>query len=219
MLVREYLHQSNTTKEQLAEFLGHQTTSSVTKKMDSEMPKRWVRLLDESDGLSLTAVGENEPDEDSEREPNINDGDNTWDNLGRESDNDPVRPDGANHVVGPKTIKLSTVEDYIGKIYSGAAYIARDKFNDELASDVIIQYSPEFAEAWIEYIKSDPRIMAYLEKMLVGTPLGNLIGVHVIAIGSYTIARIVARDISRSFAESVTGEHGTADGSTANSLG
>lgn len=218
MLVREYLHQSGATKEQLADLLGHKTTSMVTKKMEVEMPIRWTRLLDESDGLPLTAVGGDDSANESERESNTPD---DWERAGRESDSDPNKPDNANQVVGPKTIKLSTVEDYIGKIYSGAAYLARSKFNDEIASDVIIQYTPEFSEAWIEYIKSDPRIMAYLEKLMVGTPLGNLIGVHAIAIGSYTIARVVSRDIARAYTESESNanNNGTSDDSTANLVG
>jgi hypothetical protein len=195
MLVRDFLNASGLTKDQLADILGHKTTSMVTKKMDVEMPVRWGRKLEELDGVPLTAVGEETTESFDARPLNDPPTVDEWENIGRDSDNDPLKPQGAETVVGPQRIKLTTVEGYITQIYSGAAYIAKSR-GDDIAADTITRYSPQFAEAWIDYIKSDPRIMEYLEKMMIGTPLGNLIGIHVIAIGSYAFARIASREIA-----------------------
>lgn len=196
MLVREFLHESGMTKEQMAEALGHKSTASVTKKMETEMPKRWARLLDDADSSSLSAVGDGEA-ESTTSAPNLND---DWEEVsGRDGDQTPHKPEDASPVVGPQRIKLTTVRGYIEQIYGGAAYIAENR-GDEIAADTIRRYSPEFADAWINYIESDPRIMEYLERLMIGTPLGNLIGVHVIAAGSYVFARATAREIARAFA-------------------
>lgn len=208
MLVREYLHESGMTKDDLAKFLGHQSTASVTKKMEAEMPKRWARLLDEADATSLSAVGDGDADS-STSAPNLNE-ENDWESVGRSGDADPGKPDGASTVVGPQKIKLTTVRGYIEQIYGGAAYIAGSR-GDDIAADTITRYTPEFSEAWINYIESDPRIMEYLEKLMIGTPLGNLIGVHVIAAGSYVFARAAAREIARAYATEQ--EHASVNGS------
>lgn len=213
MLVRDYLNSSGLTKEQLADTLGLKTTSSVTKKMDAEMPKRWERLLDSLDDSPLTAVGGDSPESESEARSQNDD----WERTGRDSDSAPNKPTDGETVVGPQRIKLATVEGYIQQIYGGAAYIATQR-GDELAADVITRYSPEFSEAWVDYIKSDPRILEYLEKLMIGTPLGNLIGVHVIATGSYVFARVAARQVAAAYAADLNG-NGAGDETAADSVG
>jgi hypothetical protein len=217
MLVREYLHESGVTKEELAEFLGHKTTASVTKKLEVEMPRRWARMLDEgSPAVSAVSTEETEP----ERAP-IND---EWEDVkGRDSDYDPTKPfDPGNDrkVIGPQAIKLSTVEGYITQIYSGAAFICSQR-GDDIAADTITRYTPEFSDAWINYIQSDPRIMQWLEQLQIGTPLGNLIGIHAIAIGSYVFARVASREIARAFEaeQAAANNNGTADSTTSNLMG
>lgn len=206
MVTRDYLQQSGLTTFQLAEILGHKTTSMVTKKLDVEMPKRWERMLDlpsESPAVDSGDEFERAPDFPPEEF--------------RAGENDPRMPDDGVEVIGPQRIRLDTVEGYIKQIYGGAAYIARNR-GDDLAAEVIDQYSPQFAEAWVEYIRSDPRIMELLERLMVGTPLGNLIGVHVIAIGSYTFARATARQIARAYAEAELAEHGANGSAPADSV-
>lgn len=212
MLTREYLHQSGLNAVELSEILGHKTTSMITKKMDVEMPKRWVRLLDERDGTP-TAVG-SEPESDARTHTVTENGETDWEGEFRAAESpDPTKPDEAETVIGPQRIKLTTVEGYIAQIYGGAAYIAENR-GDELAADVIRRYTPEFSEAWIEYIKSDPRLLEYLEKMMIGTPIGNLVGVHAIAIGSYVFARAAARQVATAYAN----DNGAANESTGNPL-
>lgn len=207
MLTRDYLSQTGLTTFQLADILGHKTTSMITKKMDVEMPKRWERLLDlQSDSPAVELEGE------SERAPNI-----PLDEEFRAGENDPRMPNDGVEVIGPQRIRLDTIEGYIKQIYGGAAYIARNR-GDDLAAEVIDQYSPQFAEAWVEYIRSDPRIMELLERLMVGTPMGNLIGVHVIAIGSYTFARATARQLARAYAEQESSVNGSGSQAPADSL-
>lgn len=190
MLVRDYLQQSGLTTFQLAETLGHQTTASVTKKLDAEMPKRWARLLDLEDESSAV-LSDSEPDARAHT---------TSEEKFRANDSDSTMPEDGVHVIGPQRIRLDTIEGYITQIYGGAAAICRGR-GDVLASDVIEQYSPQFSEAWVDYIRSDPKIMEMLERLMIGTPLGNLIGVHVLAVGSYTFARIAANQVARAYAE------------------
>lgn len=214
MLTRDYLQQSGMSSVELSEILGHKTTSSITKKMDVEMPKRWVRLLDERDGAT-SAVGTNSNDgarTHIDSPPIGENGETDWEQEFRTEQDAPRIPGDTEPVVGPQRIKLSTVEGYIQQIYGGAAYIAESR-GDELAADVIRRYSPEFSEAWIDYIRSDPRLLEYLEKMMIGTPIGNLIGVHVIAIGSYAFARAAAGQIATAYAEE-SHVNGTGDDST-----
>lgn len=190
MLTRDYLSQTGLTTFQLAEILGHKTTSMVTKKLDVDMPKRWERMLDLED--SSSAVG-TEPDSEarSHNEP-------PSEFRQSEENNDPRMPDDGVEVVGPSRIRLDTIEGYITQIYGGAAALCTSR-GDHLAAEVINNYSPQFAEAWVDYIRSDPRIMEFLERMMIGTPLGNLIGVHAIAVGSYTFARVAAKQVAAAY--------------------
>lgn len=204
MTVKEYLYTANLSAEQLAELLGYKSKSTVTKRMDEEMPERWARKLEELSDLGVApnpAAGNGETsDNSSEREPKLTDDQiNDWlKDDGRADDKDPdlkkVENRG-NEVIGPQQIKLSTIEGYIKMVYGGAESLCRSR-GDVIAAEVINKYTDEYADAWIEYIKYDSRILQYLEALQIGTPLGNLIGIHAISIGAYTLARITAREIA-----------------------
>lgn len=202
MTVKEYLHQANINSGQLAEILGYKSTSPITKRMDEEMPERWTRRLDEMADLGLAPIdaanGATESKE-SERESNISDDAlNDWINAeGRAEDKDPNVNNtnlGA-EVIGPQKIKLTTIKGYIEMIYGGAESIARAR-GDEIAAETINKYTSEYTEAWLDYIKYDERILKYLEQLQIGTPLGNLVGIHAISIGAYVLARITAKEIA-----------------------
>jgi hypothetical protein len=215
MITKDYLSVSGLTPKELAEILGHQSTSMITKKMDVEMPKRWAKLLDDRDSVP-SAVGANPDDSERlahDRPATGENGEQDWEQLFRENEA-PTPPLEHDTVIGPQQIKLSTIDGYIRQIYGGAAYIARNR-GDELAADVIERYTPEFSEAWIDYIKSNPQILEYLEKFMIGTPMGNLIGIHVIAIGSYGFARAAANQIAAAHrAESAPSDNGATDSPT-----
>lgn len=204
MTVKEYLHSSGLNEMQLAEILGYKSTSPITRRIDDELPERWVRKLEETSGLGMasdSAAGSEEPtEESSEREPKLTDEQiNEWiTSEGREEDKDPnmnqVENNGVN-VIGPQQIKLTTIKGYIEMMYGGAESIARSQ-GDDIAAEVIHKYTPEYTEAWIDYIKFDSRILKYLEALQIGTPIGNLIGIHAISIGAYVLARVTAREIA-----------------------
>ena len=204
MTVKEYLFTANLTEDRLAELLGYKTTSPIMKRLDEEMPSRWTRKLEELADLGVApipAAGNGETsDDDSERESKISDEQiNDWlSSEGRAEDKNPNVNQVENsypEVIGPQQIKLKTIQGYIEMIYGGAESLARSR-GDDIAAETIHRYTPENVEAWIEYIKYDSRILHYLEQLQIGTPLGNLIGVHAISIGAYALARITAREIA-----------------------
>lgn len=208
MTVREYLYQSELSEKQLAQLLGYKSTTPVTKRLDEDMPERWTRRLDEMADLGITAETVDKADdnsEESERESKITDESiNEWiSGDGRDGDKDP-RINSGDAVIGPQQIKLSTIEGYIKMVYEGAEALARSK-GDAIAADTIHAYTPQYTDAWIEYIKCDPRILRYLEQLNIGTPIGNLIGIHAISVGAYALARITAREIAANAAANTNG--------------
>jgi hypothetical protein len=204
MKVREYLHAANATEDELAHWLGYKTVTPIRKKLDEEMPERWVRKLNAlSDLGSSSEVASGSVDEEStlEREPSFTDNDlNDWiHGETRESDSDPRVESGGVEVVGPQKIKLTTIKGYVEMVYGGAETIARQR-GDLIAAETIHRYTPEYSEAWIDYIRSDPRVVKWLETLMIGTPLGNLIGIHAISIGAYVLARATAKEIASQIA-------------------
>ena len=204
MTVKEYLFTAGIDAARLAEILGYKSKATVTKRLDDEMHERWTRKLEEMSDLgivpeSAAETGEKSDDE-SERESKLTDEQiNEWiANEGRADDKDPslknVQPSG-NEVIGPQQIKLSTIEGYIKMVYGGAESLARSN-GDMIAAEVIHKYTDEYTEAWIDYIKYDSRILKYLEMLQIGTPLGNLVGIHAISVGAYVLARVTAREIA-----------------------
>lgn len=204
MKVKEYLYSANLDTSELANLLGYKTETPITRRLDEDMPERWVRKLEELSELGVAptpAAGDGEtPDDSSEREPKLSDEQiNEWLNSqGRDDDANPnlknVQPQN-NEVIGPQQIKLATIEGYIKMVYGAAESLCRSR-GDDIAAEVISKYTDQYSEAWIDYIKYDSRILQYLEALQIGTPLGNLIGIHAISIGAYTLARITAREIA-----------------------
>lgn len=211
MKTSEYLFTANLTPEKLAELLGYKSTQMIKKRMDEEMPERWVRKLDELSDLGMVSeTADSETSEnDSEREPPITDeAINDWiTSDGRAEDKDP-NINNANagiEVIGPQQIKLSTIKGYVEMVYGGAETLARTR-GDDIAAETIHAYTPQYVEAWMDYIKHDERVLRYLEQLNIGTPLGNLIGIHAISIGAYVLARVTAREIAANAAANGTGE-------------
>jgi hypothetical protein len=181
--------------------------------MDKELPRRWVRQLEKlsetRDDSPVSSQSESNPDDESEREPNITDEQiSDWiSSEGRQEDKDPNinNANSGTEVIGPQRIKLATIEGYIKMIYGGAETLARSR-GDYIAAETIHQYTPEYSQAWIDYIKYDQRILQYLEALQIGTPLGNLIGIHAISVGAYVLARVTAKEIAANAAANGTGE-------------
>jgi hypothetical protein len=191
---------ANATERELADWLGYKTTSPITKKMDEELPARWARKLNELSDLGTSpevAAKSGEGESSSEREPSFTDKDlDEWiSGETRESDASPRVENGGTEVIGPQKIKLTTIKGYVEMVYGGAETIARQR-GDLIAAETIHRYTPEYSEAWIDYIRSDPRVVKWLETLMIGTPVGNLIGIHAISIGAYVLARATAKEIA-----------------------
>jgi len=199
MLVKEYLYQSELTERQLADILGYKTTGPVEKRMEQELPSNWVEKID-------NWVFEQEVDKIGKPEEKSSDQDDWINTEGRADDKDPNIDNFSNvEVIGPQKIKLTTIQGYIEMIYGGAETIARAR-GDVIAAETISQYTPQYVEAWIDYIKYDERILKYLEMFQIGTPLGNLVGIHAISIGAYALARITAKELAANAAANGNGE-------------
>jgi len=213
MTVREYMTLANCNERELSDWLGFKTTSSVKRKIDEEMPERWVRKLNElSDlGTSDEPAAKSEGESHSSADPMFTDNDiNDWiSGETRESDANPNVQGSQSEVIGPQKIKLSTIKGYVEMVYGGAETIARTR-GDLIAAETIHRYTPQYSEAWMDYIRSNPDIVKWLETLMIGTPLGNLIGVHAISIGAYVLARTTAKEIA---AQSLHGSNGEEPGS------
>ncbi len=208
MKVKEYLHQADIEPEKLAELLGYKTKYTVTKKLDEEMPAKWVKKLDELSDLDMAPpIAEETENKDGTEDPfTVGELEDWLSNEGRAADKDPViSADSGSEIIGPQKIKLATIQGYIEMIYGGAEMLARTR-GDEIAAETISKYTPQYVEAWIDYIKYDERILKYLELFQVGTPLGNLIGIHAISVGAYALARITARELAAMASQNGDGE-------------
>jgi len=214
MTVKEYLHVTDLTPERLAELVGYKTTSPILKRLDQELPLRWVRRLEELSDLGMpppspTPEEDGSSDNDSEARTQITDEQiSDWiSSPGRDQDQDPNinNLSSGTEVIGPQKIKLKTVEGYIKMVYDSAESLARAR-GDFIAAETINQYKPQYTEAWIDYIKYDSRILKYLEALQIGTPIGNLIGIHAISVGAYVLARVTAKEIAANAAANGAGE-------------
>lgn len=214
MKVKEYLYSADLTAERLAELLGYKTVGTVKRKLDDEMPVKWTRKLEELADLGIKSpeadspTAEKDSDEPSERESNLtDDAINAWiSSEGRDEDKDPnISSFSTNEVIGPQQIKLSTVKGYVGMVYDTAESLAASR-GDLIAAETINRYKAEYVEAWMDYIKYDPRILKYLEMLNIGTPIGNLVGIHAISIGAYVLARVTAKELARNATNDANGE-------------
>lgn len=100
----------------------------------------------------------------------------------------------------PSQIDLSQVRGYVKMAYDMAGKAA-GALGDPVAENVIAEHSDAAATAWEHYIASNPAAQEFFQRMLVGTPLGEVIFVHVSLVFSYTLARATARELARVAAE------------------
>ena len=80
---------------------------------------------------------------------------------------------------------------------------------DPLLADVIDEHAAQAGAAWAHWIESEPKVAALLQRLMIGTPLGEVIGVHVAIVFTYTVARAAYRDAAR---ERTEGEAAAGDG-------
>jgi hypothetical protein len=113
----------------------------------------------------------------------------------RESDAAPVAPADAPRQTITPTIDYSAVAGYIEGAYRLASQMAVRQ-SDPLLAAVIDEHAAAAGVAWAHWVESEPKVAALLQRMMIGTPLGEVIGVHVGIVFSYTLARGAAREIA-----------------------
>ncbi len=115
----------------------------------------------------------------------------------READSAPRRPaEGTVFVPAAddgSTLNYGDVQQYISGIYRMGAKLS----GDEILMDVVNVHADEAAAAWADWIQSEPKVAAFLQKMMVGTPAGKLVYVHVSMGVGYAFARAAVADIRR----------------------
>lgn len=87
------------------------------------------------------------------------------------------------------------VRQYIAGMYRLAGNVVSP--HDPILPGVVDAHADAAADAWVAWIRSEPRVEAFLQKMMVGTPAGQLIYVHVSMGVGYFFARAAAADLQQ----------------------
>ena len=209
MKVADFLERHSLTGSELSRSLGFTGAEAVNsrRRKGEDIPEAWYPKLKELgydvDGGSYTPP----PTDDAEE-------------LFRDQA-PPSPPDDARYAT-PATTKIdyASVAGHIEGAYKLAAHFAIAQA-DPLLANIIEEHAQQAGQAWAHYIQSEPRVAALVERMMIGTPLGEVIGVHVGIVFSYTVARASARSIAAQYdAERAaeTAESGTAEPPTADDL-
>lgn len=117
---------------------------------------------------------------------------------GRKHEQPPRKPPGgkvAQPPAGPPALDYSAVGGYIEGAYKLGAKVAVER-GDRILGDVIDEHASAAARAWVRWIQSEPRVEEMLRKLLVGTPVGEVIAIHVSIVFSYTLARTAAEQLA-----------------------
>lgn len=142
------------------------------------------------------------PREPPSQQPPELDGD---DPGGRAAERQPSRPPGAPvHV--PATVDYGKVASYIEGLYvMGAKGVERA---NPVACTVITNHAKPAGKAWADWIRSEPSVAAWIERLMIGTPLGEVIGVHFSMVVAYVFAQRLAADAA---AAAAAGGDGSAE--------
>lgn len=175
----ELLEMSGLTAEELAEKVGVKVSS--VKNRNGIVPRVWFDRL----GYSFDVYD-----------------DENVESYGRENEQTPRPPEGAKiqqpaRDAGP--VDYTQLSKWIEGAYRDGSKMAFGE-NHQLTV-VVNRHAAAAGKAWSRYIESNPRLAAWLERMMVGTPAGEVIAVHV-AIGfGYYFARDSAQRAVREAAE------------------
>lgn len=104
------------------------------------------------------------------------------------------------------------VAGYIEGAYKLAAQFAIGE-NDPMLAGIIYDNAPAAGLAWSHWIESEPKVAALLQRMMIGTPLGEVIGVHVAIVFAYVLARSAAKRVAADAAGNGSGQAAQVDGS------
>lgn len=208
MTLGELCELTGLSKQQLAERLGAELglaeDTIIRKAYSRTVPRHWLAALD------LTA-----PDElDADTVASMRNGN------GRESELPPQPPPGARIETPPRPsapdeLDFSAISSYIEGAYKLGAHAVRD--SDALLADSIEAHAAPAGQAWAKWVESEPKVAALLRRMMVGTPMGEVIAVHVGIGFSYFLARSAVsrfeREQARAAAAATDAGPAGADGS------
>jgi len=85
-------------------------------------------------------------------------------------------------------INYGQVAGYIEGAYVLAAKMLVEPA-DRVAAECITVHAGQAGVAWAKWIESEPKVAALLQRMMIGTPIGEVIGVHVAIVFAYVLAR------------------------------
>lgn len=202
MKVAEFLERNELTGRALATQLGYTGAESVNarRRNDEDIPEAWVPRLVE---LGYTVDGATP----AAAVP----GDEY-----RAGEDAPMAPPGAPQAPQPVRIDYASVAGYVEGAYKLTAQMAI-RPADPVLADVIEEHAAQAGLAWAHWIESEPKVAALLQRLMIGTPLGEVIGVHVAIVFTYTVARSAYRDAARAAAEQAAAD-GAPEGAPADQL-
>lgn len=203
MKVADLLERSGWTGKQLAAALGYSSAEAVNgrRRRGEDVPDAWYpRLLDlglvspEEVALDLYALRDGAAGDEGEAEE-VREGPA------------PQPPPGAPRVEAAVQLDYRSVAGYIASTYRlSATFLVAP--SDALLAQAITEHAEQAGQAWARWIESEPRVAAWLQRLMIGTPLGEVIGVHVAIVFAYTLARVSARELAASAAAAAAGGDG-----------
>ncbi len=175
MLVKDYLEQEGLDADELAVRLQIKP-SSVHRRLRAkddraEMPELWTNKLN---GTHHGRESSNGVLEDDGR-------------VTRDRERPPTRPGGAEVRREQPPADMSTVAGYIEGAYQLAGRTI--EATDPALGLAISSHAEPAGQAWAKWIESEPKVKALIERMMIGTPLGEVIGVHVGIAFAYFMSR------------------------------
>lgn len=183
MTIRELRDRYGVTSEELAELVGVEP-DRIVRNPSKKVNMAWTETLVAA-GLDPQAEAETpEPELDGEPPAGIG------------ADRPPRAPDDARiHVhVPPRapSFDSSLLADHIEGIYRVAAHAVGT--SDPSLEAAIAEHAAKAGVAWARWVESEPKVQALLARLMVGTPMGEVIGVHVSIVFAYVVARSVERE-------------------------
>lgn len=186
MLVAELLEQEGISQNELSRRLdGLEGTSRAAiqrmAKAGEEVPQAW---LDELYGRppDQPAGEQQEPVESS---------------SARDSDRPPRRP-ASGRVQRVDSLNYRQLQDYIAGGYKLAGQTIRA--SDPVLASIVDGHADRAGAAWAAWIESEPKVAAMLQRLMIGTPMGEVIGVHISIAFAYVLARGAQRQIAADYA-------------------
>ena len=206
MKVDELLEATGISGAELARRLNYNAETVYGRRRDGlDIPAHWWPRLREA-GMDVSAweVTESVGGGGARRAAPRPRAEEAQDGAFREWDSTPTPPSDALYVQ-PVRIDYSKVQGYIEGAYKLAAeYAIKD--SDPILADCIYTHAEQAGEAWAKWIESEPRVAALIQRLMIGTPLGEVIGVHVTIVFAYVLARSAAARIAAAAAAETSGQ-------------